>query len=350
MRWPSRSASRSRRASRSLVEIRSSAARAARRFSSIRASITGRTWTRRRSRTTATSLFVVLGPRPYDRRKAARSRGPRRSSARTYRRILGGGPHDARAEEVVPILERDREAPRELLEGAPRFRRGPGCDGPRGRRAGVQPGGLCLAHPHVVGLREADHALEIDVETLSIAQDHVDLGEFREELHPDGGRETRRSLDRPLREGPDPKRVQDGLGGAVSRLARPEDDRRAVRIPAAVERRVRGPCAEVPPAAHVLIHDVVQEQGVQVVPLDPRGRPLEIPGRRLARQEFEAGEGEGVSIPLARREEARVLPHRPRRRIAAGGMLAGVLVPEGSDVRVRRRPVRGEERLELPLG
>src|SRR5438876_259841 len=91
--------------------------------------------------------------------------------------------------------------------------------------------------------RKRVRALEIDVEALAIAEDEIDLGQFRKELEPDGRVEIRCPLNRPLRERSDPQRVEDGLRYPVPMALGPKHHRGAVSPGAPVQLRVRGPRA-----------------------------------------------------------------------------------------------------------
>src|SRR5207244_190737 len=189
-----------------------------------------------------------------------------------FRGAADSGLDDAGAEEVVAVLERDREIPRERFERGAVFGRCAGRNRCGRRRTEVEAGRLSPAHPDVVGLGDSVRVLEIDVEALAIAEDEIDLSQFRKELEPDGGVEIRGPFNRSLREGPDPQRVEDGLRHAVSMALGPKDHRGAVGPGAAIQLRVRGPCAGQGPPPDVLIHDVVEEQCIEMVPLEPRRR------------------------------------------------------------------------------
>src|SRR2546427_2670090 len=106
---------------------------------------------------------------------------------------------DAGPEKVVAILECNREVSRECFERRAVFGRRTGRDR-RGRGgAQVEASRLRLAHPHIVRLGDSIRPLKVDVESLAIAENQVDLGQLREELEPDGWMEVRGALNGPLR-------------------------------------------------------------------------------------------------------------------------------------------------------
>src|SRR5207245_10632963 len=123
------------------------------------------------------------------------------------------------------------------------------------RRAEVETRRLGPAHPDVVGLGDSVRVLEIDVQALAIAEDEIDLSQFRKELEPDGRVEVRGPFDRSLRERPDPQRVEDRLRHAVSMALGPDDRRGAGGPGAAIQPRVRGTCASYPPPPDLRGHD-----------------------------------------------------------------------------------------------
>src|SRR3989449_8634562 len=160
-----------------------------------------------------------------------------------FRGATDSGLDDAGAEEVVAILERDCEISSERFERRAFFGRGAGRDRCGCRRTEVEARRFGPAHPDVVGLGDSVRVLEIDVEALAIAEDEIYLSQFRKELEPDRRVEIRGPFNRPLRKRPDPQGVEDGLRHAVSMALGPKDDRGAVAPGAAVQLRVRGPCA-----------------------------------------------------------------------------------------------------------
>src|SRR3989442_932464 len=129
----------------------------------------------------------------------------------------------------------------------------------------------------------------------------------------------------------------------------PKDHGGAVCTGAAIQLRIRGPRAGERSSPDVLVHDVVQEQGVQMVPFEPRRGTLEAAGRCLSRQELISGEGEGVPIPLSRREESRVVPHRPARWECTDRMFRCELLPNRLDVGIRSVAVWFQEGFESVL-
>src|SRR2546426_6611220 len=125
-----------------------------------------------------------------------------------FRGAADSGLDDAGAEEVVAILERDREVLRERFECRSVLRRGAGRNRGGRRRAEVETSRLGPAHPNVVGLGDSVRALEIDVEALAIAEDEIDLSQFAEELEPDGRIKIGGPFNRPLLQRPDPQGVE----------------------------------------------------------------------------------------------------------------------------------------------
>src|SRR2546428_430668 len=256
---------------------------------------------------------------------------------------------DAGPEKVVAILECNREMSRECLERRTIFGRRTGRDR-RGRGgAQVEASRLRLAHPHIIRLGDSIRPLKVDVESLAIAENQIDLGQLRKEFEPDRRMEIRGALDGPLRQRSNAQRVEDRLGHPVSMALGPKDHGRAVRTGAAVQLRIRGPCAGEGTPPDVLVHDVVQEPGVQMVPFEPRRGALEAAGRCLSRQELIPGEGEGVPIPLSRPEESRVVPHRPARWECTDRMFRRELLPNRLDVGVRSVAVWFQQGFESVL-
>src|SRR5207249_2954967 len=80
---------------------------------------------------------------------------------------------DAGAEEIVAVLERDREISRERLECRSVLGGRAGRNRGGRRRANVEASRLGPAHPDVVGLGDSVRALEIDVEALAVAEDEI---------------------------------------------------------------------------------------------------------------------------------------------------------------------------------
>src|SRR3989442_1299084 len=119
-------------------------------------------------------------------------------------------------------------------------------------------------------------------QSLAVAENQIDLGQLRKEFEPDRRMEIRGALDGPLRQRSNAQRVEDRLGHPVSMALGPKDHGRAVRTGAAVQLRIPGPCAGEGTPPDVLVHDVVQEQGVQMVPFEPRRGALEAAGRCLS--------------------------------------------------------------------
>src|SRR5213596_2981593 len=132
--------------------------------------------------------------------------------------------------------------------------------------------------------------------------------------------EADRALDRPLRKGADAERVEDRLRDPVPMSARPEDGRWPRAVRATVQAGVRGPRARELPPAEVLVHDVVEEERVEVVPLEPRCGPFQIAGWSVPHEQSVTGEREGEPVPFPRQEETRILTHRLRRRKGSRGM------------------------------
>src|SRR3989454_3770488 len=156
-----------------------------------------------------------------------------------FRGAADPGLDDAGTEEVVAILERNREIPRERFERRTFLGRGARRNRGGRRRTQGEGGRFGPAHPDVVRLRDSVRALEIDVEALAIAEDEIDLSQFAEELEPDGCVEIRWPFNRPLRKRPDPQGVEDGLRHAVTMSLRPQDDRGSVGPGAAKQLRDR---------------------------------------------------------------------------------------------------------------
>src|SRR3989442_14775756 len=96
-----------------------------------------------------------------------------------FRGAADAGLDDAGAEEVVPVLERDREISRERFERRAVLGRGAGRNRGGRRRAEVETRPLGPAHPAVGGPGDSVRGLEIDVPALAIAEDEVDLSQFR---------------------------------------------------------------------------------------------------------------------------------------------------------------------------
>src|SRR3989475_6009966 len=103
------------------------------------------------------------------------------------------------------------------------------------------------------------------------------------------------------------------------------------------------------PPPDVLVHDVVEEERVQMVPFEPRRRPFEAGGRWLPGQQLISGEGEGVPVSLPGGEESRVVTHRPAGRERTGRMFRRELLPDRLDVRVRSGAGRVQEGFESVL-
>src|SRR2546428_1049995 len=118
---------------------------------------------------------------------------------------------------------------------------------------------------------------------------------------------------------------------------------------AAIRLRSGGPGGGERSSPDVLVNDVVQEQGVQMVPFEPRRGTLEAAGRCLSRQELISGGGGGVPIPLSRREESRVVPHRPARWECTDRMFRCELLPNRLDVGIRSVAVWFQEGFESVL-
>src|SRR5207245_1638903 len=151
--------------------------------------------------------------------------------------------NDAGSEEVVAILKCYREMSRECFQGRAILGRRTGRDrGGRGRTQ-VETSRLRLAHPHIIRLGDSIRPLKVDVESLAIAENQVDLGQLREEFEPDGRMQVRGALDGPLGKRSDAQRVEDRLGHAVSMALGAKDQGRAGRTGAAIQPSVRGPWA-----------------------------------------------------------------------------------------------------------
>src|SRR3989441_12450674 len=103
-----------------------------------------------------------------------------------FRGATDSGLDDAGAEEVVAILERDREISRECFERRSVLGRRAGRNRGGRRRAEAEASWLGPAHPGVGGLGDSGRALESDVEALAIAEDEIDLSQFGKELEPHG--------------------------------------------------------------------------------------------------------------------------------------------------------------------
>ena len=86
-----------------------------------------------------------------------------------------------------------------------------------------------------------------------------------------------------------------------------------------------------------------------MVPLEPGGRPLQILGGSLAREQSVAGESEGEPVPFPGQEETRILTHRLRRREGSLGMFRGELGPDRFHVRVGKVSIRLQQGFESCL-
>src|SRR3989449_8295213 len=143
-----------------------------------------------------------------------------------FRGATDAGLDDGGAEEVVAILEPDREISRECFERRSVLGRRAGRNRSGRRRADVEASCLGPAHPDVVGLGDSVRALEIDVEALAIAEDEIDLSQFGKELEPHGRFEIGGPFNRSLRERTDPHGVEYGLRQPVYMAMVPKDQRR----------------------------------------------------------------------------------------------------------------------------
>src|SRR2546428_1137698 len=92
-----------------------------------------------------------------------------------FRGATDSGLDDAGAEEVVAILERDREISRESFERRSVLGRRASRNRGGGRRAEAAARSVVPAHPGVVGPGGSGRALDIDVDALAIAEDEIDL-------------------------------------------------------------------------------------------------------------------------------------------------------------------------------
>src|SRR5439155_14462542 len=103
------------------------------------------------------------------------------------------------------------------------------------------------------------------------------------------------------------------------------------------------------PSADVLVQNDIEEERVELVPLETGRGPLQVARRSLAGQESVPGDGKGEAISLPRQEEAGVPPHRLRGRKGTLRMLGGELVPGRLHLGLRGLSVRPEERVEAGL-
>src|SRR5439155_15455435 len=110
-----------------------------------------------------------------------------------------------------------------------------------------------------------------------------------------------------------------------------------------------GPRARERPPAEVLVHDVVEEERVEMVPLEPRCGPFQIAGGSVPHEQSVTGEREGEPVPFPRQEETRILTHRLRRRKGSRGMLRGELRPDQFHVLVRKVSIRLQQGFESCL-
>src|SRR5207249_10005369 len=98
-----------------------------------------------------------------------------------------------------------------------------------------------------------------------------------------------------------------------------------------------------------LVQGVVEEERVEMVPLEPRCGPFQIAGGSVLHEQSVTGEREGEPVPFPRQEETRILTHRLRRRKGSRGMLRGELRPDQFHVLVRKVSIRLQQGFESCL-
>src|SRR5439155_23317337 len=118
----------------------------------------------------------------------------------------------------------------------------------------------------------------------------------------------------------------------------------------AVQLPVRVPCSGQPPAADVFVHDVVEEKGIEMVPLEPRRGVGDDRFCRATAQALVTGYRECEAIPLPREQDSRVPVQGAGRGEPRLPMLPQVRPELAPNLLVGAIAVRGDEPLEAGQG